>query len=403
MILQAHQRAGGKQLAQHLLNTRDNDHVEVHELRGFVSDDLIGAFTESYAVSRGTKCRQFLFSLSLNPPPAENVSIEVFEKTIEDIEKRMGLSGQPRAIVFHDKAGRSRHAHCVWSRINVHKMRAINLPHYKLKLQDMSRQLYLEHGWKMPRGFMKEQEADPLNYSLAEWQQARRQKADPKEIKRVLQECWAISDNSESFARALKENGFALARGNRRGHVAVDGHGEVYAVSRWVGKKAKDVRARLGSPEDLPSVATAKQELQKELDTWFKALKEKEAAHREAEQKALQARRTRLVARQRKERAGLKDQHAERRARENRVRAARLPTGLKALWFRLSGAYTKIKHRNEAEAHACDLRDRKEMQRLMDRQLHERRHMQREVQEMGYAHKHCYVEEYMQPFERRDR
>ena len=32
MILHGNQRAGGKQLAHHLLNSRDNDHVTVHEI-----------------------------------------------------------------------------------------------------------------------------------------------------------------------------------------------------------------------------------------------------------------------------------------------------------------------------------------------------------------------------------
>ncbi len=38
MILKASQRAGGTQLAMHLLKTEENEHVEVHEVRGFVSD-----------------------------------------------------------------------------------------------------------------------------------------------------------------------------------------------------------------------------------------------------------------------------------------------------------------------------------------------------------------------------
>lgn len=82
MILKGSQRSGATQLAHHLLNTRDNDHVEVHELRGFVADDLVGAFKEAYAVSTGTKCRQFLFSLSLSPPETETVPVETFEAAI---------------------------------------------------------------------------------------------------------------------------------------------------------------------------------------------------------------------------------------------------------------------------------------------------------------------------------
>ncbi|MEO8757843.1 MAG: hypothetical protein ABI398_08840 [Devosia sp.] len=65
MILKASQRAGAKALALHLLRLDENDHVEVHEVRGFVSNKLINALREAYAISRGTKCQQFLFSLSL--------------------------------------------------------------------------------------------------------------------------------------------------------------------------------------------------------------------------------------------------------------------------------------------------------------------------------------------------
>jgi len=80
MILKGSQRAGGTQLAVHLLKTDENEHVEIHEVSGFMSDTPIEAFSEAYAVSRGTKCKQFLFSLSLSPPEKESVPVKVFEK-----------------------------------------------------------------------------------------------------------------------------------------------------------------------------------------------------------------------------------------------------------------------------------------------------------------------------------
>ncbi len=55
--------------------------------------------------------------------------------------------------------------------------------------------------------------------------------------------------------QALEECGYYLAKGDRRGFVAVDWRGEVYVVSRWVGIKVKEVTARLGDPESLPSIA----------------------------------------------------------------------------------------------------------------------------------------------------
>ena len=138
MIFYASQRGSSSELAKHLLNGDQNEHVAVHEIRGFVADNLPDALNEAHAVSRGTRCKQFLFSVSLNPPETEYVPIEDFEAAIERIELKMGLSGQPRIIVFHEKHGR-RHCHAVWSRIDAgNKLTAVNLPHFKRKLTEIS-------------------------------------------------------------------------------------------------------------------------------------------------------------------------------------------------------------------------------------------------------------------------
>ena len=47
MILKGSQRSGAKPLAVHLLNERDNDHLQPLELRGFVPDQLVGALDET--------------------------------------------------------------------------------------------------------------------------------------------------------------------------------------------------------------------------------------------------------------------------------------------------------------------------------------------------------------------
>ena len=105
MILKGSQRAGAKQLSTHLLNRRDNEQVCVHELRGFASEDLHGALAEAQAISKGTKCKQFLFSLSLNPPVGAAVGEADFERAADLAEKSLGLEGQPRAIIFHERKG----------------------------------------------------------------------------------------------------------------------------------------------------------------------------------------------------------------------------------------------------------------------------------------------------------
>ena len=205
MLLQGSQRGGAKNLAQHLLKT-ENDHVDVHELRGFVSQSLTDALQEMYAASRGTCAKQFMYAVSFNPPQDEYVSTETFEAAIDRVEHKMKLDGQPRAVVFHEKHGR-RHAHAVWSRIDVESMKAIHLPYTKLKLKDISRELYLENGWQLPKGYTNSEERDPLNYTLAQWQQAARAKKKPKAIKSTFTECWTMADGRKSFAAALKLRG----------------------------------------------------------------------------------------------------------------------------------------------------------------------------------------------------
>ena len=297
----------------------------------------------------------------------------------------MGLVGQPRVIVFHEKEGR-RHAHCVWSRIDVQKMKAINLPHFKLKLRDISRQLYIDNDWQMPRGLVNSSERNPLNFTQAEWQQAKHVKQDPRAIKSTFQDCWAISDSLKGFANALKECGYYLAKGDRRGFVAVDWRGEVYAVSKWVGIRTKELKAKLGKPIKLPSVSETKKHLAQNFTEKLKQFSEEELSKHNKVSSALETKRQSLVTTHRQARAQLKQSQVKRTTQETRTRSTQLPRGLKALWFRVTGKYRKIKKQNEAEALDCKLRDRTDRQSLIDTQLSERRQLQHEISIMRHRH-----------------
>lgn len=378
MILKAKERGDAGQLARYLLAMRDNEHVEIHEVSGFVSDDLIEAFSEADAIARGTRCKNYLFSMSLNPPEGADVPTKVFVQTADQIGKKLGLDNQPRAIVFHEKDGR-RHAHVVWSRIDLERMRAINLPHYKSKLKDVSRELYLEHGWDMPRGLQDRRLRDPLNFSREEWQQAKRVGLDPREIKTVFRQCWEASDNRASFEQALKERGFWLARGDRRGFVAVDYLGEVYSLSRYTGMKAKEPEARLGDRDQLTSVDVVKAEIAKgmshKLET-FVVETRRDAKQRFA---MIDFRRTEMVARHNDERTNLWQRHEKRWLVEANERSQRLPRGFSGIWHRLTGQYAKIKAQNEQETLQAWQRDQAEKDTLIFRQLEERQVLQRDV------------------------
>ena len=385
MILQGNQRGGARDLALHLMKD-ENDHVTVHELRGFVSDDLLGAFAEADAISRGTKAKQFLYSLSLNPPPDENVSTQDFVAAIERAEERLGLSGQPRGIVFHEKQGADghvrRHAHAVWSRIDMAEMKAIPLPYTKYKLQELSRELYIQHGWNMPRGFLNSEERNPRNYTHAQWQQAKRRGKDPKAIKAVMQDSWALSDSQSAFQHALKARGFTLARGNRRGFVALDEFCEPYAVPKWIGTKTKDVHVRLSDPEKLPTIEDARVKISREMATRLEAIKVSQDEAVTKRQRHITQKRDALIKQQSEERERLKNEQEARQTQEIKQRQARFKKGVRGLWERLTGRHKKLHRQNEAETLQAKARDQQEHDALIFKQHAQSRHLQGRIRRL---------------------
>lgn len=369
MILEGNERGSGTELARHLLNPRDNDHVTVHAIEGFVTDDLCGAFAESEAISQATQCQKNLFSLSLNPPPGKVVTVEAFEAAIVAVEKKLGLTGQPRAIVFHEKLGR-RHAHCVWSRIDAGQMKAIKLSHYKRKLGDVSRELYRLHNWDMPEGFKKKDARDPQNYSRQEAGQAKRAKIDPKNLKAMFQRCWERSDSRSAFAAALWDEGYLLARGDRRGFVAVDKSGKIWSLSRWCGLKPKELRAQLGSEDTFWSIEDAKSAFQE-----LQARPQKRKSNKPNPD--AQLRLSALVERQRRERSNQRTEQETRRIARLKDQQAHLPTGLKGAWMRITGQYQALVCRLAEEAQSAGAFDRDEQQSLISRHLAERKELDR--------------------------
>ncbi len=384
MILNGSQRGGHDDLARHLMKP-ENEHVEIHEIRGFVSETLAGAFREAYAVSRGTKCRQFLFSLSLSPPETEQVPVRAFETAIDAIERKLGLSNQPRAIVLHEKMGR-RHAHCVWSRIDPEEMKAINLPHYKLKLRDVSRQLYIEHGWKTPDGLIDRKLRNPLNFDRKEWFQAKRTKQDSRDIKSLFQQSWATADSGKAFKQAMEERGYFLARGDRRAVVALDVHGEVYAVARWANVKSKDVVARMGDLGALPLMQEAQKTIAGLVRQKMTSFIGSASSDFGDAAQAIEAKRRAMVERHRTDRKNIQSAQDARWVKEAVERSARFRRGVRGLWDRITGQHAKLREQNERETLLAMERDVLEKQAIVNRQLDERRRLQREIDHSRRLH-----------------
>lgn len=379
MILVGNQRGGSKQMALHLLSD-ENEHITVHAIDGFIADDLEGAMQEAHAISKSTRCTKHLFSLSLSPPIGAIATEKDFENGIDKVENKLGLTGQPKVIVFHEKEGR-RHAHCVWSRIHADELKAIKLNYYKKDLNVVSKDLFIEHGWDLPNGFKEGQSRDRRNFTLEEYQQAKRHNLNAKQLKARIQHCWKISDDKNSFEHALEHEGFFLARGDKKNvHVAVDWHGEVYAITRATGELSKVVKAKLGEPDTLRSVAATKATIEKEQSNLHEKLKRELQLKHRAQNQPLQARKRELVQAQRAQRQTQGKQHQQRQQLEQQQRQSHYQRGLRGLWSFVTGRYHKQKQRHEQEYQAGLKRDAEERQSLIQQQLIQRQQLQEQLE-----------------------
>lgn len=265
MVIKGKSVAGANRLAQHLERTDTNERADVIELRDVAAGDLQGALRELEAVASGCpNCKKPFYHASINTRADERLTPEQRMQAIDRLEKDLGLTGQPRAVVVHEKEGRE-HCHIVWSRIDLDKMRTISDSHNFRKHEIVARDLEREFGHARVQGAHVERDGQARperTPSHKEHQQAARTGVSPKQAKEHITALWHSTDNGRAFAEALTDSGWLLARGDRRDFVAVDPKGGTHSLSRRIeGATAKDVRARLADldPRGLPSVAEAKE------------------------------------------------------------------------------------------------------------------------------------------------
>lgn len=405
MILKGNQRGGGQQMAAHLMNSFDNERVEIADLRGAVADDLSGAFAEWAAEARGTKCTKFLYSLSLNPDQSQgHLTREQYLELLDRTERSLKLVGQPRAVVFHEKRDKDgvlrEHCHAVWSRIDTEKMKAVQIAHDRLKLRTVAREFARDHGLELPDGLKKDGKRDRFNdrakqENLGERQQKERTGISKEQRMADIATCWRETGNGAAFVQALEAKGYYLARGDQRAFVVVDLHSEVHSLSRQLSgiAKSKELKDRLaGYPLDkLPDVESAqawakKQRIEREkqiaekqkeqekqpseIEARLAALKERQAARR-AE---IDRQRMELIARHLSDRDGLKAMHESENTGVVSARLQKQPKGILAFLTRITGIQmiTDARYRRQDERRAEHQKEQSEaLQRRHERELKE--------------------------------
>jgi len=247
-----------------LTRTDTNERAEVKEILGTAADDLRGALLEMEAVAAGAQTTKPFYHGSINTRADERLTDEQRLHSIDWLEAALGLTGQPRVVVVHEKEGRE-HCHIVWSRINLDRMAAISDSHNYRKHEEVARALEREFGHERVQGAHIERdgkERPERTPSHSEMLQAERTGLSTAEAKTFMTEIWRTTKNGQEFKAALEERGWVLARGDRRDFVAIDQKGGVHSIARRIdGVKVADVRQRFAdiNPKDLRSVAEAKQ------------------------------------------------------------------------------------------------------------------------------------------------
>lgn len=385
MILQGSQRGGPQTLARHLLNEKQNDHVELHQIHGLASEDLTSALLEIDASKGASKSNKPFYHLSFNPPPDGSPTVADFESAITQAERHLRLEGQPRAVVFHEKEGR-RHAHVVWSRVN-QDGKMIRISFDKRWLQKLSRSLYQQHGWHMPIGFEKGPANDPhrlqqpaaklTNYRHDEWMQFQRTGTSPADHKRMIGSAYRHSDDLASFKQALEHQGYYLAAGYR-GYIAVDLNGEPHSVMRAVGERKKAVETKLGPPGETqqPTVEQVQQSIQDRRTAAIEAQAENlKAAHRK-EIKPYRRELDELRSKQRAQRRLFKGWKHQQLAHLETSQANRYRKGLKGLVDRFTGKAKRIGQENRREREELEAAHQAKKETMIQEQIVERRQLQ---------------------------
>jgi hypothetical protein len=263
VIIKGTSCAGARRLFIHLTRVDTNERVEVRELRGVAAEDLRGALLEMQAVAAGTRTTKPFYHASINTRAVERMTDEQRAHAIDRLEAELGLTGQARIVVVHDKKDRE-HCHIVWSRIDLERMAAVSDSHNFRKHEQIARELEREFGHKRVQGAHVEREGKERperTPSHAEMLQAERGAVSPEQAKALITDAWRRTDTGKSFKAALENQDWVLARGDRRDFVAIDPHGGTHSLARRVeGAKAKDIRARMADidPASLPSVAEAR-------------------------------------------------------------------------------------------------------------------------------------------------
>ena len=222
MVIRGKTRGNGKQLGSYLMKQAENDAVHVLDIRGTGQlDDIHYSLLEMSLTSELTKSDKGLYHAQMNPAYGDDKKMtrEDWLKAADILESELGLTGQKRVIVLHDKKDRL-HAHVVWERYD-HDKGIMVSDSYSRYAQDRAR-----------KTIEKE-----LNHTPTPHRNAKR-----PEMKVELTELWNATETGGDFIKAISKKGYTVAVGKDRPYMIVDDTGRSFDLVRQLNKvKTKEV------------------------------------------------------------------------------------------------------------------------------------------------------------------
>lgn len=279
MISSATRGAGGRALGAHLANPEHNERVEVQQSRGLLSESIREQIDELTGLASHARTRRPLYHVHLDPPADHPLNPQERARYWEKFESEFGLSDRPFSSVIHEKHGRE-HEHRVYLAVKSDG-RAVKFDHDYARREKLNRVFELERGEALTVGrhnravanALEREGRDDLAQQIQEsgiTDAPRPQAISPNErhqqertgilkidVAQQVLTAWQQSDNGQSFANALNENGLTLAHGQKCA-VVIDGTGNTHALGRLLNFATKEVGIdRIPTPAVVERISTA--------------------------------------------------------------------------------------------------------------------------------------------------
>jgi len=261
VIIKGGSRGAGAALGRYFESVGENERVTLVEIKGTVAQDAIGALKEMEAYAEGTKCEKPLYHGMICPQPGYPLTRAQFVEALDVVEDALGLKGQPRVVVEHEKDGEA-HWHVAWARIDLKTMTAIPDSHNFAKHEKAARELERRFGHPHVQGAHAEREnveRPDRSPTRAELRQEEITGIKGKDVRQEVTALFRESDGPEAFKTSLEDRGYVLAKGDRRDFVIIDRAGGDHSLARRIsGIKAAELRAFM-EPIDRNSLPTVDQ------------------------------------------------------------------------------------------------------------------------------------------------